>query len=99
MGTFCLLLSPGLVGVEVGECLEIGVESWLLEPVPLAERGKQRRDIVDKKRRTERYALESVSGRVRLELRRHLASAWRDAGGLVLFLPLLDDIVFTHSGC
>lgn len=23
----------------MGECLEIGVESWLLEPVPLAERG------------------------------------------------------------
>lgn len=22
----------------MGECLEIGVESWLLEPVPLAER-------------------------------------------------------------
>lgn len=38
LGTFCLLLRPGLVGVEVGECLEIGVESWLLEPVPLAER-------------------------------------------------------------
>lgn len=37
-GTFCLLLRPGLLGVEVGECLEIGVESWLLEPVPLAER-------------------------------------------------------------
>lgn len=37
-GTFCLLLRPGLVGVEVGECLEIGVDSWLLEPVPLAGR-------------------------------------------------------------
>ena len=43
-GTFCLLLRPGLFGVEVGECLEIGVESWLLEPVPLAEerRGEER---------------------------------------------------------
>lgn len=36
--TFCLLLMPGLLGVEVGECLEMGVESWLLDPVPLAER-------------------------------------------------------------
>lgn len=36
--TFCLLVRPGLFGVEVGECLEMGVESWLLEPVPLAER-------------------------------------------------------------
>lgn len=35
-----MLLRPGLLGVEVGECLEIGVESWLLEPVPLAERGE-----------------------------------------------------------
>lgn len=27
------------MGVEVGECLETGVDSWLLaEPVPLAER-------------------------------------------------------------
>lgn len=40
-GTFCLLLRPGLFGVEVGECLEIGVESWLLEPVPLAEGGRR----------------------------------------------------------
>lgn len=24
--------------MEVGECLEMGVESWLLDPVPLAER-------------------------------------------------------------
>ena len=40
-----MLLRPGLFGVEVGECLEIGVESWLLEPVPLAEerRGEERR--------------------------------------------------------
>lgn len=40
-GTFCLLLRPGLFGVEVWECLEIGVESWLLEPVPLAEGGRR----------------------------------------------------------
>lgn len=39
-GTFCLLLRPGLLGLEVGECLEIGVESWLLEPVPLAARAQ-----------------------------------------------------------
>ena len=51
MGTFCLLFRPGLVGVEVGECLEIGVESWLLEPVPLAEvasRAEWRRQNRDK---------------------------------------------------
>lgn len=42
--TFCLLLRPGLLGLEVGECLEIGVESWLLEPVPLAERGPRAKD-------------------------------------------------------
>lgn len=39
--TFCLLVRPGLFGVEVGECLEMGVESWLLEPVPLAERRRR----------------------------------------------------------
>lgn len=38
--TFCLLFRPGLFGVEVGECLEMGVESWLLEPVPLAEKAE-----------------------------------------------------------
>lgn len=42
--TFCLLLMPGLLGVEVGECLEMGVESWLLDPVPLAERGERWRE-------------------------------------------------------
>lgn len=35
---------PGLLGVEVGECLEMGVESWLLDPVPLAERGERWRE-------------------------------------------------------
>lgn len=34
------LFSPGLVGVEVGECF-IGVEIWLLEPVPLAAREQE----------------------------------------------------------
>lgn len=40
VGTFCWVPSAGLVGVEVGECFETGVEIWLLEPVPLAERAR-----------------------------------------------------------
>lgn len=35
--TLCLRRLPGLVGVEMGDCLEMGVESWLLDAVPLAE--------------------------------------------------------------
>lgn len=53
-GTFCLLLRPGLLGVEVGECLEIGVESWLLEPVPLAERAQGEGEERGEERRGER---------------------------------------------
>lgn len=50
------------MGVEVGECLEIGVESWLLEPVPLAERSPQSRKERGGKRRKRQTAsgLESV---------------------------------------
>lgn len=35
--TLCLRRLPGLVGVEMGDCLDLGVDSWLLE-VPFAGR-------------------------------------------------------------
>lgn len=40
--TLCFRRLPGLVGVEMGDCLDLGVESWLLE-VPFASPRQEKR--------------------------------------------------------